>query len=949
MSKMFRLRSTCMCWGVAFCGVWTSLLPIASSAVQPLIHPTERVFDRRFASSVDALAGYRLNAYDAELPRCESLATLLAGSSVVKEAVGGRRVILLVRRDGSQQVNGYTTDNIKKGNNLHVSPGTIIGEVLDVEETTPDGGEEIITTVNTTEFLDPDFVPVVVTSRSPSTRDITDGSTFPAVKDHLVYIRQSLGNNTTDIQEMRSVFASTERYNAIIVEHRLASSEGGSSESGDKNLLPWTLGKAATYTNKVIVRAEQQAHKNSSAPLAEFLVWLKREMLKVGAENVTGCAQEAASASGGGEHTQISKYIYYYFAVSLNNAWTHIKGLAYKMLTQRETHARYQDYNHFGPPYIGLSPVSTQLLHMHRDVLASDYIPYKEAEQRGEIPVVRTAVDEETLHILEAPATSAEEPERPRRTTTTNYTSSRTSRGDHHQQSDASLFDRAANVGVILEAQGHNAWGRTHALYQLSLPQWRHVQRLRDLESKYGEGCGVKDHIAFVPQEGSVEAGDSPLKVVMVADEKPAGDVDVLDVKQADDAPNDSTTASSRESVGLRGGTPVAKDAFLLGSDRMRANQACKSHNYATHYVRHLWHLLQRKREDGPFAVIEIGVLRGAGLAMWADFFGGNAMVHGFDLESRFFWQNRWNLAEKGAFSLLPQTPPASDSDRLSCVVEEAGQIHSFLHEGEAGTATEDGNGSKESVAVGVDESSVEPIKTAADLALQHDKVASANNVVRCPPSASRVPMPAETRRNYDEKASTSAWWGPHLYLFDQTRIFQQILDRVQNSFPKDYPVMLVVDDGKHDSQSAWVTFRTFVGLFPQASTSSSNSGSTGDAEESTPRRVGDPTAATFQSSPRADATRSQSIKDANSWVYVVEDCMCNTFVFMLQDKRPDLYIYKYWNGHNSDLIIIQPKPVDQIHTLLDVDTSSDAVMSSDENEHHQYHDTPPNGIASEF
>ena len=81
------------------------------------------------------------------------------------------------------------------------------------------------------------------------------------------------------------------------------------------------------------------------------------------------------------------------------------------------------------------------------------------------------------------------------------------------------------------------------------------------------------------------------------------------------------------------------------------------------------------------------------------------------------------------------------------------------------------------------------------------------------------------------------------------------------------------------------------------------------------------------------------SYLDANSWVYVVEDCMCNTFVFMLQDKRPDLYIYKYWNGHNSDLIVIQPKPVEQMHALLGVETSTDlfALASQDSTEQNRF------------
>ena len=84
----------------------------------------------------------------------------------------------------------------------------------------------------------------------------------------------------------------------------------------------------------------------------------------------------------------------------------------------------------------------------------------------------------------------------------------------------------------------------------------------------------------------------------------------------------------------MSGGDRMQKNptSFFRGGTSGRST-SCHSHNDAPQYVRHL----KRLRNIGRFSLAEVGVLRGSGLAMWADFFP-DADVYGFDIDFRQFW-----------------------------------------------------------------------------------------------------------------------------------------------------------------------------------------------------------------------------------------------------------------------------------------------------------------------
>ncbi len=83
-----------------------------------------------------------------------------------------------------------------------------------------------------------------------------------------------------------------------------------------------------------------------------------------------------------------------------------------------------------------------------------------------------------------------------------------------------------------------------------------------------------------------------------------------------------------------------ARSGFLTGGDRMLG------HGYAEVYSRYLG----RHRESrGRLTLVEIGILRGTGLAMWCDLFE-DARIIGLDIDLSYYQTNVENLKRRGAF-----------------------------------------------------------------------------------------------------------------------------------------------------------------------------------------------------------------------------------------------------------------------------------------------------------
>ncbi len=84
-------------------------------------------------------------------------------------------------------------------------------------------------------------------------------------------------------------------------------------------------------------------------------------------------------------------------------------------------------------------------------------------------------------------------------------------------------------------------------------------------------------------------------------------------------------------------------DEGLVGGDRMSSHGG---HGYAGWYAKHLapW-----VRSGAPVTLLEVGVFKGTGLAIWCDLFP-NGRVIGLDIELGNFVDNRGNLQALGAF-----------------------------------------------------------------------------------------------------------------------------------------------------------------------------------------------------------------------------------------------------------------------------------------------------------
>jgi hypothetical protein len=104
----------------------------------------------------------------------------------------------------------------------------------------------------------------------------------------------------------------------------------------------------------------------------------------------------------------------------------------------------------------------------------------------------------------------------------------------------------------------------------------------------------------------------------------------VFDIKRVQVSPKDSRSKGQIESGGM------------IGGDRMNV----LLHDYSSKYSEYL--MLLRKSES-PIQILEVGILKGTGLAVWSEYFN-KKVIYGFDYDLGNFEGNKNNLIELGAF-----------------------------------------------------------------------------------------------------------------------------------------------------------------------------------------------------------------------------------------------------------------------------------------------------------
>ncbi len=95
------------------------------------------------------------------------------------------------------------------------------------------------------------------------------------------------------------------------------------------------------------------------------------------------------------------------------------------------------------------------------------------------------------------------------------------------------------------------------------------------------------------------------------------------------------------------------KKGGMIGGDRM------VHHGYSKHYAKHLLPFLADNRK----VIVEVGILKGTGLAVWSLLFP-HAKIVGMDIDPSHFRENEDALRARGAFSL--NEPPIIEFDQLA-------------------------------------------------------------------------------------------------------------------------------------------------------------------------------------------------------------------------------------------------------------------------------------------
>lgn len=97
-------------------------------------------------------------------------------------------------------------------------------------------------------------------------------------------------------------------------------------------------------------------------------------------------------------------------------------------------------------------------------------------------------------------------------------------------------------------------------------------------------------------------------------------------------------------------------DGNLTGGDRMNVF----FHNYSKEYS---WYLKPLRISRKQINVLEVGILKGTGLAVWDEYFD-NKKIYGFDYDLGNFYENKNNLIKLGAFK--KQLPTLKFFDQFS-------------------------------------------------------------------------------------------------------------------------------------------------------------------------------------------------------------------------------------------------------------------------------------------
>lgn len=90
---------------------------------------------------------------------------------------------------------------------------------------------------------------------------------------------------------------------------------------------------------------------------------------------------------------------------------------------------------------------------------------------------------------------------------------------------------------------------------------------------------------------------------------------------------------------------PRTKNQLLKGGMQGGDRMSSEHHNYSEVYSKYLKNFLDNK----DIVIVEIGILKGTGLAIWSDLFP-NGRVIGLDIDLSNFNNNKNNLLKMGAF-----------------------------------------------------------------------------------------------------------------------------------------------------------------------------------------------------------------------------------------------------------------------------------------------------------
>ncbi len=114
----------------------------------------------------------------------------------------------------------------------------------------------------------------------------------------------------------------------------------------------------------------------------------------------------------------------------------------------------------------------------------------------------------------------------------------------------------------------------------------------------------------------------------------------------------------------------------MVGGDRMF------HHGYASVYARHLLPYVQSRKK---ITLVEFGILKGTGLAIWSDLFPG-ARIIGFDIDLGHIQANMEHLKKRGAFR--NSVPELHEYDQF---VENQELLAKILRGGQVDVCIDDG------------------------------------------------------------------------------------------------------------------------------------------------------------------------------------------------------------------------------------------------------------------